>query len=133
MKKIHIPQKAIRNLRPLHLQLPIQLAPHSSKEFALTQLRAEEINYPINIAEEVLQNFVRVLGMEFLNEAPPAGQVCFAQSNEVRDDFKTYFTPIDLLAYLNALKEVASLRKPTCVLAYPSDARQFWKNVQKSY
>lgn len=135
MKKIHVSQKAIKGLKTLHFQLPVKLVPHSSKEFIMTLLNEgkEEGIYQLYLDEEVLQNLVKCLQMEFLNESPQEGKVCFAQSDEVRDDFKTFFTAVDLLAYLNSLEEIAFIEKSTYLLWYPSDSQQFWKSIKKTY
>ncbi len=51
------------------------------------------------IAEQIAVN----LGLSFVPEKESEGTVCFINNPEVRDDFKTTFTPIDLLDYIYAV------------------------------
>ncbi len=56
-----------------------------------------------NINEAFLKKVEKNLGLLFIPEAEE-GNVCFVTNNrEMRDEFKTVFTPIDLLDYIYAL------------------------------
>ncbi|MCG2460690.1 hypothetical protein K8352_08020 [Flavobacteriaceae bacterium F89] len=69
------------------------------------------------------------LGIVFLwdpgQEMEPIGNVCFAQSPEIRPEYKESFSLGDLIGYLNGL--VYSQTKQEM---YPTDANSFWTLVK---
>lgn len=66
-----------------------------------------------------------------------ASYVCFAESNEVRDDYKQTFVPTDLLDYIYAVLHSPSYRETYKEflridfprMSYPTDPKHFWKLV----
>lgn len=88
----------------------------------------------LQLNSSILKDIVQRLGLEFLLTAPTSGgEVCFAESPEVRDDFKTYFTARDLLHYICA---AFVLHKPNTGstndfwIPYP-DPDSFWELCRK--
>ena len=73
----------------------------------------------------------------FEKEIPSEGEVCFANSPEVRPEFRQTFAPIDILDYIYAVlhsptyrekyKEFLKIDFPR--VPYPKDAATFWKLV----
>ena len=63
-----------------------------------------------NLNSEIINAFAQKLGLTFVPEKEPEGNVCFINSPEVRDDFKTTFAPIDLLDYFYAVLHSANNR-----------------------
>ena len=57
----------------------------------------------LNINTSLITKISQKLMLVFLQDEPPEGNTCFAQNQEVRDDFKTYFTAIHLLDYIFAV------------------------------
>ena len=55
-----------------------------------------------NFNPEIIKEIADRLGLEFVAEKEPEGNVCLANSSEVRDEYKTSFAPIDLLDYIYA-------------------------------
>jgi len=91
-----------------------------------------------NLDPEIIQQIEKALGLTFVHEKEAEGNVCMANSDEVRDDFKTTFAPIDLLDYIYAVlhspeyrekyKEFLKIDFPR--VPYPQDSEVFWKLVE---
>lgn len=56
-----------------------------------------------NLNPEIVKQIEDRLGLTFTNEKEIEGEVCFANSDEVRPEFKQSFAPIDLLDYIYAV------------------------------
>ncbi|MDP3313582.1 type ISP restriction/modification enzyme [Lutibacter sp.] len=91
-----------------------------------------------NLNMEIVKQIANGLGLTFTNEKETASNVCFANSDEVRPEFKQSFAPIDLLDYIYAVlhspsyrekyKEFLKIDFPR--VPYPNDAKTFWKFVE---
>lgn len=91
-----------------------------------------------NLDPEIVKAIADQLKLEFLPEEPEAGNVCLAQSPEVADEFRTYFTPLNLLDYIYAVlhspsyrdkyKEFLKIDFPR--VPYPKDSTTFWQLVK---
>lgn len=90
-----------------------------------------------NFNPEIIKEIAAKLGLEFVAEKEPEGNVCLANSSEVRDAYKTSFAPIDLLDYIYAVlhspnyretyKEFLKIDFPR--VPYPKP-ETFWQLVQ---
>lgn len=88
---------------------------------------------PVQIPKRIEE----VLGLTFMPNIDYKGNVCLANSPEVRDDYKESFTPIDLLDYIyavlhspryrNKYKEFLKIDFPR--VPYPTDLQGFWNLV----
>ncbi len=91
-----------------------------------------------NFNTEIIKEISGKLSLSFLPEKEPEGNVCFINSPEVRDDFKTTFASIDLLDYVYAVlhstryrvKDKKFLKIDLSGVPYPKDADTFWKLVK---
>ena len=91
-----------------------------------------------NLNPEILSKIEESLQLTFVPEKETDGNVCMANSEEVRDDFKTTFAPIDLLDYIYAVlhspeyrekyKEFLKIDFPR--VPYPQDSEKFWQLVK---
>jgi predicted helicase len=91
-----------------------------------------------NLNAEIVKQIAAGLGLSFVNEKETEGNVCFANSNEVRTEFKQSFAPIDLLDYIYAVlhsptyrstyKEFLKIDFPR--VPYPTDVETFWQLVK---
>ena len=77
----------------------------------------------------VISGFERRL--ELIFETGSRNNVCLANHEEVRPDFRTSFSQVELLEYIFAgLPEMDHWEKTEVeriILAYPTDADEFWK------
>jgi hypothetical protein len=91
-----------------------------------------------NLNPEIIKEIEKRLGLTFTPE-PESGNLCFIHNNdELRDEFKQTFAPIDLLDYIYAVlhspnyrekyKEFLKIDFPR--VPYPEDADMFWKLVK---
>ncbi len=85
----------------------------------------------------ILKQIEKSIGLTFVPESLGEGNVCMANSAEVRDAYKQTFAPIDLLDYFYAVLNSSSYRETykeflkttlPCVL-YPKKAETFWQLV----
>jgi len=101
-----------------------------------------------NLNPEIINQFAQKLGLRFTNEKEEdvqenASPVCYANSDEVSDDFKIEilpltFAPIDILDYIYAVlhspayrekyKEFLKIDFPG--VPYPKDQKTFWQLVK---
>ncbi|MDI5898309.1 type ISP restriction/modification enzyme [Flavobacterium yafengii] len=64
-----------------------------------------------NLNPDIIKQIADGLGMTFTNEKETETNVCFANSDEVRPEFKQSFAPIDLLDYIYAVLHSPSYRE----------------------
>lgn len=98
---------------------------------------SEEDGIP-DLNPEIVNQIAKNLGLGFVPEKEPEGNLCYINNPEVRDDFKTTFAPIDLLDYIYAVlhspiyrekyKEFLKIDFPR--VPYPKDSGSFWKLVK---
>ncbi|TBW26988.1 type ISP restriction/modification enzyme [Gramella sp. KN1008] len=113
---------------------PLYLYPETSDQ--QTTGHEQQIRTP-NLDPAILSKIAKNLGLSFVSEKETGSNLCMANSEEVRDDFKTTFAPIDLLDYIYAVlhspeyrekyKEFLKIDFPR--VPYPEDSAKFWKLV----
>lgn len=113
---------------------PLYLYPEPSAQQTIAPVATRTPNLNIEIVKQIAAQ----LGLGFVAEKEPEGNVCFINSPEIRDDFKTTFAPIDLLDYIYAVlhspnyrekyKEFLKIDFPR--VPYPKDAETFWQLVK---
>src|SRR5690554_6464252 len=106
----------------------------SAKQLAVEQ--GQEITFILEegVADEISKNTDLIFELEM----GPGGNVCFANSPELRDDFKIGFSPLDILNYsygvLHSPAYMEKHKEPSqtdfLYLPYPTDAVTFWKMVR---
>ncbi|TRX23356.1 N-6 DNA methylase [Flavobacterium franklandianum] len=120
---------------------PLYLYPETKQQQSLSGLETLtglglENEKPIrtpNFNPEIVKQIAAGLGLSFTNEKETEGEVCFANSNELRPEFRQSFAPIDLLDYIYAVlhspsyrekyKEFLKIDFPR--VPYPKNPRQF--------
>jgi predicted helicase len=60
---------------------------------------------------EIVKQLAEKLGLTFVPEKEPEGNVCFINNPEVRPDFRTTFAPIDILDYIYAVLHSPTYRE----------------------
>ena len=142
--RYHFSYKGIASQFPLYLY-PEPSAQHTIEPTAQLPLTGFETLSEVkntartpNLNMEIVKQIAQKLGLAFVPEKEPEGNVCFINSPEVRDDYKTTFAPIDLLDYIYAVlhspgyreqyKEFLKIDFPR--VPYPKDATTFWRLVK---
>ncbi|MDI5951241.1 type ISP restriction/modification enzyme [Flavobacterium yafengii] len=113
---------------------PLYLYPESNIQ---QTLEGNNTRVP-NINPTIIKQIADGLRMTFTYEKETESNVCFANSDEVRPEFRQSFAPIDLLDYIYAVlhsptyrekyKEFLKIDFPR--VPAPTDADQFWKLVR---
>ena len=90
-----------------------------------------------NLNPEIVDKIAKKLGLAFVPEKEPEGNVCMANSDEVRPEYKQNFAPIDILDYIYAVlhsptyrekyKEFLKIDFPK--IPFPKDSKTFWDLV----
>ncbi|MBL0324243.1 MAG: N-6 DNA methylase [Cytophagaceae bacterium] len=117
---------------------PINFPLYYFSNFKSNEIFENTVNRIPNFNKEILNQIVEKLGLTFVAERED-GNVCFANNNdELRDEFKSVFAPIDLLDYIYAVlhspayrekyKEFLKIDFPR--VPYPEDAAKFWQLVK---
>lgn len=107
-------------------------------EFNALKNKNQKTNGIQNLNSEIINAFAQKLGLTFVPEKEPEGNVCFINSPEVRDDFKTTFTPIDLLDYFYAVLHSANnsskyndfIKIDLQGVPFPKNTTAFWQLVK---
>ncbi|MFE3871455.1 type ISP restriction/modification enzyme [Flavobacterium sp. ZS1P70] len=91
-----------------------------------------------NLNAEIVNQIAKQLGLTFVAEKEPEGNVCMANNSEVRPEFRETFAPIDILDYIYAVlhsptyrekyKEFLKIDFPK--IPYPKDTKIFWELVE---
>lgn len=112
---------------------PLYLYPETTSQQNLLETNARTPN----LNPEIVKQIAAGLGLTFTNEKETESEVCFANSKELRPEFKQSFAPIDLLDYIYAVlhspsyrekyKEFLKIDFPR--VPYPTDAQTFWQLV----
>ncbi|RNI28161.1 DNA methyltransferase [Rufibacter immobilis] len=113
--------------------LPLYLYPETNQQ----QLDGLQSARTPNLDPKTVQKIAEGLGLTFVPEKEGEGETCFAQSPEVRAEFRQTFAPLDLLDYIYAVlhspgyraryKEFLKIDFPR--VPYPQDTDQFWQLV----
>lgn len=90
------------------------------------------------LSAEIIKQFADRLGLAFVDDNEPEGNVCFANNEEVRAEFKTAFTAVDLMDYFSGASYSRNYRENQkeiiemdfAAIPIPSDLTQFWKLVE---
>ncbi|SFS59303.1 type ISP restriction/modification enzyme [Lutibacter maritimus] len=112
---------------------PLYLYPETNNQ-QLTTTKTERVP---NLNHEIVNQLAKTLGLTFTPEKETESNVCFANSSEVTNNFKTTFAPIDILDYIYAVlhsptyrekyKEFLKIDFPR--VPYPKNAETFWQLV----
>jgi hypothetical protein len=103
--------------------IPFNIFLETAKKLALTD-------------QEMAQKITISLGLTFINQKEAEGNVCFADSNEIREEFKETFTAIDLVNYYYAVVNSSAYRESHQKLlkidsiTIPIDKVKFWRLIQ---
>lgn len=99
-----------------------------------------KLKNPPNLNPEVVIKIAKSLGLTYLaeKEIPPEGAVCFANSPEVRPEFRLTFSPTDIFDYTYAVlcsqiykeKYAAFFNINAPRVPYPKDTTTFWQLVK---
>mgnify|MGYP003583495161 CR=1 FL=1 len=88
----------------------------------------QETSEIIFINKDVVKYFANHLGLLFLEEQE-SGNVCFANSDEVRSEYKQSFKLIDVLDYIYAFGHSTAFKESQKVIL-SSETVFFWKLVK---
>lgn len=118
------------------LTFPLYLYPETAYQETIEDISIRTPNLNPEIVKQIASN----LSLTFTNEKeePSEGEVCFANSEEVRPEFRQTFAPIDILDYIYAVlhspayrekyKEFLKIDFPR--VPYPKDTTTFWQLVK---
>jgi hypothetical protein len=103
------------------------LQDNSKIYFTLQDLFEESVE-SVSLNSKIIKSFSDRLGLLFSSEKE-AGNVCFANSIELRPEFRQNFTAVELLDYVYAFAH-SSFYKEYQKIAIPSETDIFWKLVK---
>lgn len=113
---------------------PLYLYPETNGQLSTEQTAARTPN----LNSEIVAKIAKQLGLAFVSEKEPQGNVCMANNDEVRPEFKQNFAPLDILDYIYAVlhspsyrekyKEFLKIDFPK--IPYPKDVKTFWELVE---
>jgi predicted helicase len=112
---------------------PLYLYPETDGQLSTDQTATRIPN--LNI--EIVNKIAKQLGLTFVPEKELKGNVCMANNDEVRPEFRQTLAPIDMLDYIYAVlhsptyrekyKEFLKIDFPK--IPYPKDSKTFWESV----
>lgn len=90
-----------------------------------------------NLDLEVVDEMAEKLGLTFVFKKETESNVCFIDSPEIRDDYKSTFTPTDILAYFYAVLQTPTYSRSMksrnfdfSHIPHPKNPDVFWKWVR---
>ncbi len=90
-----------------------------------------------NMSDEIADRFEKRLGIEFIKINRVEPNLCYIESEEVRDEYKTTFTQSDILKYIYAMQHssLPAIKENVAggmnmLIPYPKDTNIFWKLVR---
>ncbi|MRX67348.1 hypothetical protein GJU42_05165 [Flavobacterium resistens] len=120
---------SIKDFDSVHLEYLIsKISLDGKSHFTLKTLFQKASDNEIVINTETVMTISKSLNLLFSDEIEN-GNVCYAESNELRLEYKLSFKLIDLLDYINAF-ERSSIYKETQKIIMPSDPDLFWNLVK---
>ena len=112
---------------------PLYLYPETNGQLS-TEQTATRIP---NLNTEMVNKIAKQLGLAFVPEKELEGNVCMANNDEIRPEFRQTLAPIDVLDYIYAVlhsptyrekyKEFLKIDFPK--IPYPKDSKTFWELV----
>lgn len=81
---------------------------------------------------EIIRQIEVRIGIPFMEQSYSDGEVCFANSSEIRSEFKQSFSTFDVLNYIQAVlsdrieASISSMKIP-----YPQNVSIFWRLVEQ--
>lgn len=79
-----------------------------------------------NLNASIIHEFEKKLSLTFVPEKLPDSNVCFANSGEVRPEFKSTFGPVDIFDYLLAILNSPIVQNDLLHVPYPKNDDSFW-------
>lgn len=86
--------------------------------------------------KEVLNTIEKIIGIPFINDFYDEGEVCFANNDAIRADFRQAFNVFDVIDYINAIIHKSEriensifLEVVLVQIPYPTDSSFFWEQV----
>lgn len=119
-----IPQLSNDNLETTVSKI---LEDNSKIYFTLQDLFEKSVE-SVSLNSKIIKSFSDCLGLLFSSEKE-AGNVCFANSIELRPEFRQNFTAVELLDYVYAFAH-SSFYKKSKKITMTSEADIFWKMVK---
>ncbi|WP_281631865.1 hypothetical protein [Flavobacterium luteolum] len=110
------------------LELYVQKMQQSATSFFMLDDVLQKTSERILLNNEALKLFANRLGLLFLEEKE-SGNVCFANSEEVRPEYRQSFRLIDFLDYIYAFMH-SMVYKETKKIIILSESVIFWKLVK---
>lgn len=119
-------------------QLPTGLSMEKSHIFPLFVDAPSGKGQIANLNASIIHEFEKILSLAFLPEKPLDLNMCYANSDEVRKEFKSTFTSIDVFDYLLAVLNSKTFQKVYRKLfqndlpgiPYPKNDHDFWEMVE---
>lgn len=81
----------------------------------------------LELKKEVIALIEQKTGLTYIGEAYVGGAVCFANSAEVRPEYRQSFTAEDVLHYIYC----ALNSQPGAAIPYPENSESFWELAEK--
>ena len=133
IEALHEEKSRILQANRADLEFCIQKIKKSRAEltFSLDALWSKQNSENNVLNKDIINLFSDHLGLIFLEEQE-SGNVCFANSDEVRPEYRQTFRWIDLLDYIYAFAH-SSVFKEYQKIILVSDTAIFWKMVEMGF
>ncbi len=101
----------------------------SENYFTIDSFLQKSDSKSITINSEIINQFSHYCSLIYLDEEEEGGNVCYADSNELRSEYRQSFILIDVLDYIYAFAH-SSMYKETQKIVIPLGADSFWRLVK---
>ena len=109
------------------------ISDNTSSFFNLAALFEKSVEEDRKANIEIINQIANTLGLMFINQKEREGNVCFANNQDLRPEFKQSFTLLDLLDFSSAVlhsRIYRQVKQDFLEIPIPSDSCIFWQLVQ---
>lgn len=87
--------------------------------------------FGLKISSQFIDDMEAWLGLSYWESHPPEGNLCFANTRDVRAEFRTVFSKTDIIYLISAVLQKDHFDVELDAFFFPTQATSFWLLVEK--
>ena len=86
----------------------------------------------LKVSPSFLNNMAEQLNLNYLEGDPLDGNICFANNSEVRPEFRTNFSKLDIVCYVSSFLTKTTFSLENEKIPFPKNAAAFWDIIKSN-